>query len=302
MYRRAPPLDWIRVFAAAARTESFTIASEELSVTSGAISHRIRSLEEFLGITLFVRKASGVELTDAGRRFAALVQPAVAQIEMATAEILQRPQDQPVRITVMPSFADLWLVPRLPGFYERCANASIELSADSAVLELKAMGFDIGIRRGDGNYPSMEVFSLFGESIFPVAAPQFLAEHPLDSPQALQNVSIIRDVNWKSDWETWLKAAGLHFISFSHYLDFSTYTQAIDAALRGRGVVMAHDALIQEQLADRTLVAPFDLRVAAKEQYFAVTPESVGQEPGVRAFLEWLFAEARLARRHRNLA
>lgn len=302
MYRRAPPLDWIRVFATAARTESFTTASEELSVTSGAVSHRIKSLEEYLGITLFLRKASGVELTDAGRRFATLVRPAIAQIEAATAEVLRRMNDQPLRMTVMPSFADLWLVPRLGSFYDRHANIPIELSADSAVLELKATGFDIGIRRGDGNYPAMEIYNLFGESIFPVATPQFLSEHPLDTPEALKNVSIIRDVNWKSDWETWLRAAGLHFIAFSHYLDFSTYTQAIDAALRGRGVVMAHDALIQEHLAEKTLVAPFDLRVAAKEQYYAVTPESIGQEPTVRAFLEWLFAEAHVARRQRNLS
>lgn len=301
MYRRAPPLDWIRVFATAARSESFTTASEELSVTSGAVSHRIKSLEEYLGVTLFVRMASGVELTDDGRRYAALVKPAIAQIEAATAEVLRRMNDQPLRMTVMPSFADLWLIPRLGGFYDRHSNIPIELSGDSAVLELKATGFDIGIRRGDGNYPSMEIYTLFGESIFPVATPQFLAEHPLDTPETLKSVTIIRDINWKSDWDVWLRAAGFHFVTFAHYLDFSTYTQAIDAALRGRGVVMAHDALIQDHLAEKTLVAPFQLRVAAREQYYAVTPDSIGQEPSVRAFLEWLFSEAQAARRERNL-
>lgn len=300
MYRRAPPLDWIRVFAVAARTQSFAIAGDELSVTAGAVSHRIKSLEEYLGITLFVRKASGVELTEAGHRFATLVRPAIAQIEAATSEVLRRMNDQPLRLTVMPSFADLWLVPRLGGFYDRHINIPIELSADSAVLELKATGFDIGIRRGDGNYPSMEVYHLFGESIFPVATPEFLAEHRLDTPEALRNVSIIRDVNWKREWEIWLRAAGATAVTFSHYLDFSTYTQAIDAALRGRGVVMAHDALIQDHLEQNRLVAPFDLRVPAKTQYYAVTPESIGQEPAVRAFMEWLFAEAQIARRRRG--
>lgn len=301
MYRRAPPLDWIRVFAAAARTESFTAASEELSVTAGAISHRVKSLEEFLGITLFVRKASGVELTEAGRRYADLVRPAITQIEAATSELMRRQNDQPVRITVMPSFADLWLIPRLGDFYDRCSSIPIELSADSAVLELKTMGFDVGIRRGEGAYPGLEVQELFGECIFPVATPQFLAEHPLRSPADLAAVSILRDVNWKTDWEQWLRAAGVHVIAFSHYLDFSTYTQAVDAALRSRGVIMAHDGLIHEHLAEGTLVAPFDLRLAAKERYYAVATEAAVQEPAVSTFLEWLSSQAHIAKRQRNL-
>jgi LysR family glycine cleavage system transcriptional activator len=297
MYRRVPPLDWIRVFVSAARSQSFTVASEELSVTSGAVSARIKSLEEFLGVTLFVRKPSGVELTVAGRRFATLVQPAIMQIEAATAELLRRVNDQPVKLTVMPSFADLWLIPRLDSFYARHPNITIELSADSAVLDLTVTGFDVGIRRGDGNYPSMEIYDLFGESIFPVATPEFLAAHPIETPAALPDVAIIRDVNWKSDWDQWAQAAGAAGITFSRYLDFSTYTQAIDAALRGRGVVMAHDALIQEHLAENRLVALFDVRVAAKARYYAVTPERTGQEAAVRTFLEWLFAEARTASR-----
>lgn len=286
MYRRVPPLDWVRVFVAAARSQSFAVASEELSVTSGAVSARIKSLEEFLGVTLFVRKPSGVELTTAGRRFASLVQPAIMQIEAGTAELLRRVNDQPVKMTVMPSFADLWLIPRLDSFYARHSDITIELSADSAVLDLTLTGFDVGIRRGNGNYPGMETYDLFGEAIFPAATPQFLAANPLQTPEALRNVAIIRDVNWKSDWDQWSQAAGAGTITFSRYLDFSTYTQAIDAALRGRGVVMAHDALIQEHLADGRLVAPFDVRVAAKARYSAVTTEGSGQDSAVRIFLE----------------
>lgn len=297
MYRRVPPLDWVRVFVAAARSQSFAVASEELSVTSGAVSARIKSLEEFLGVTLFVRRPSGVELTTAGRRFATLMQPAIMQIEAGTAELLRRVNDQPVKLTVMPSFADLWLIPRLDSFYSRHSDITIELSADSAVLDLTPTGFDVGIRRGDGNYPGMETYDLFGEAIFPVATPQFLAAHPLPTPAALCGVAIIRDVNWKSDWEQWSQAAGAGPMTFSRYIDFSTYTQAIDAALRGRGVLMAHDALIQEHLSDGRLVAPFDVRVAARARYYAVTTENSGQDSAVRTFLEWLFAEARTAAR-----
>lgn len=297
MYRRVPPLDWVRVFVAAARSESFTVASEELSVTAGAVSARIKSLEEFLGVTLFVRKPSGVELTAAGRRFATLVQPAIMQIEAGTAELLRRVNDQPVKVTVMPSFADLWLIPRLDSFYAAHPNITIELSADSAVLDLALTGFDVGIRRGEGGYLGLETYDLFGEAIFPVATPQFLAEHPLPTPEALAGVTIIRDVNWKSDWDQWTQAAGAGTLAFSRYLDFSTYTQVIDAALRGRGVMMAHDALIQEYLADGRLVAPFDVRVATRARYYAVTPEHKGQDSAVRTFLEWLFANARAASR-----
>jgi LysR family glycine cleavage system transcriptional activator len=293
MYRRVPPLDWIRVFVAAARNQSFTVASEELSVTSGAVSARIKSLEEFLGVALFSRKPSRVDLTPAGRRFAELVQPAIMQIEAATAELLRRVNDQPVKLTVMPSFADLWLIPRLERFYAHHPNITIELSADSAVLDLATTGFDCGIRRGDGNYPGMDVYELFGEAIFPVAAPEFLAQHPLDSPPSLSMVSIIRDINWKSDWDHWARAADCVELKLSRYIDFSTYTQAIDAALRGRGVVMAHDALIHDHLADGRLVAPFKVRAEAKSRFYAVTRERAGQDPAVRAFLDWLLAEAR---------
>src|SRR5690606_28355075 len=123
--------------------------------------------------------------------------------------------------------------------------------------------------------------------------PVFLAEHPLETPDALAEVAIIRDVNWRSDWDHWMQAAGTSGSVLSRYLDFSTYTQAIDAALRGRGVVMAHDARIAEHLADGRLVAPFDVRVGASSRYYAVTRKGVGQDSAVRAFLDWLFAEAR---------
>jgi LysR family glycine cleavage system transcriptional activator len=295
MYRRVPPLDWIRVFVAAARNQSFVVASEELSVTSGAVSARIKSLEEFLGVALFSRKPSRVDLTPAGRRFAELVAPAIMQIEGATAELLRRVNDQPVKLTVMPSFADLWLIPRLQAFHATHANISLELSADSAVLDLTVAGFDVGIRRGNGHYPGMEVYELMSECIFPVATPEFLAAHPLDDPAALLKVPIIRDVNWKSDWPQWAKAAGVPQPELARYLDFSTYAQAIDAALRGRGIVMAHDALVHEHLSDGRLRAPFQVRAKARSRYYAVTSESGSQDPTIRAFIDWLLSEAHAA-------
>ncbi len=289
----ALPLDWIRVFVSAARHESFVLAGKDLDVTPSAVSHRIKSLEQYLGVTLFERKPSGIFLTDTGRKYAHALATPVQQLERATELITSNDRAYTLRLTVMPSLSDLWLIRRLDDFFCTYPNVSIDISADTAVLDLASVGLDIGLRWGDGNFPGYRSLELFGEELFPVATPEFIDKHNILSPDDLAATPLICDLNWKRDWESWFRAANVGCPAHSSYDFFSLYGLAVNAALRGRGVLMAHSVLVHEHLKNGALVEMFDLRIQADFKYYAVTEESKVNQPHVRAFLDWLVSQSR---------
>src|SRR6516225_3162301 len=174
---RPLPFDSLYVFAVAARHCSFTAAAAELHRTQSAISHRIKSLERELGVTLFKRLPRRVELTAAGRALARRLDEAIRDITRTIAEFDPQAEHKRLRVATLPSVASRWLMPRLPRFFDLHPEIEVQVIADTKLLELRSEGVDVAIRFGLGRYPGYTTSVLMRDRLLPVCSPRFAAEH-----------------------------------------------------------------------------------------------------------------------------
>ncbi len=172
-----PPLHALRAFEAAARHLSFARAAVELNLTPSAISHQIRHLEESLGRRLFERRHRGLELTAVGRVYFPLVRGAFEQLAQATVLIGGTGPElrNVLTISCMPSFAMVWLIPRLPAFQAAHPAIEVRLDTSSRFVDFARDGIDVGIRFGTGQWPGVAAEFLFSETLFPICAPALIA-------------------------------------------------------------------------------------------------------------------------------
>ncbi len=288
MANRLPPLDWVRVFEVAARTGSFAVAAEALSVSPGAVSRTVKELENFLGIRLFRRLPRGVELTSIGEDYAKRVAPAIRQIAEASANISRRKRASLLRVTAMPALGERWLVPRLGEFRDEYPDISVEVSADAAVIDLADSNFDLALRYGDGRFGDLEAVRLFPDEIYPVMAPGIATKHRISEPADMFKVPRLQDTYWTSDWKLWLDAAGIAAPADWRQTSFTLYSMALSAAAAGQGVVMGHKILVESDVRDGRLYEPFDLRVKAPKGFYYIENPNRPRSEAARAFVEWL--------------
>src|SRR6476659_5568764 len=175
MPRQLPPLNALRAFEAAARSESFTRAAEELCVTQGAVSHQVKSLEETLGIKLFNRERQRLVITDAGREYLGVIRDAFDRIASGTERVLQRQNAGVLTVTTSPDFAAKWLVNRLGRFAEAHPSLDLRVSATLHHVDFAREDVDLAVRHGDGNWAGLDVVRLCTEQLFAVCSPKLLA-------------------------------------------------------------------------------------------------------------------------------
>jgi LysR family glycine cleavage system transcriptional activator len=292
MARRLPPLGPLRAFEAAARHLSFTRAGEELNVTQAAVSHQVKSLEEWLGLRLFRRRGRQVFLTEAGQGYLAEVSQAFDMLSGATGRLISRESSGPLAVSCLASFAASWLVPRLGRFRDLHPDIDVMISAKDELVDFSRDEVDLAIRHGGGNWPGLEVTMLMTEDMFPVCSPKLLdGPVPLKSPDDLRHHTLLRDdmlVNWKA----WLTAAGVQGVDADRGPFFNLSNLVIDAAIDGQGVALARSALVAHHLKAGRLVRPFEFQLPAHFAYYIVYPPTMADVPKVRAFADWLVAMA----------
>lgn len=299
MARDLPPLNALRAFEAAARHLSFSKAAEELHVTPAAVSHQVKGLEDLLGVQLFRRLTRAIRLTEAGQAALPVLREAFDRLADGVALMRAETKDKVVTVSLEPSLAAKWLVPRLDRF--RMANPDIEVRVDAneKPVDFRRDDVDLAIRYGTGKYPGLEVDRLLSEEIFPVCSPSLLdGAKPLARPDDLRHHRLLH-VEWNQDdlmapsWRKWLLAAGLKDIDVARGSVFSMMTLAIQAAIDGQGVALASSVLVADDLASGRLVVPFDLgrRDLLDFAYYLVVPKRTAPLPKVAAFKAWLFEE-----------
>jgi LysR family transcriptional regulator, glycine cleavage system transcriptional activator len=298
MNRRLPPLNALRAFEAAARHLSFTKAADELHVTQAAISHQVRALEEYLGIQLFRRQNRAVLLTDAAQLSLPRLREAFDQLAEAVESMGASNPENLLTVSVTPSFAAKWLVPRLDGFRKARPDLEVRLDASTQLVDFGRDNVDVAIRYGAGRYAGLMSELLMDVEVSPVCSPQLLkGEHPLATPSDLRWHRLLH-TDWSSqrgeepDWRMWLLAAGVRDIDWAKGPQFNDWMLAMQAALEGQGVVLGRSALVANDLAAGRLVRPFNVSVPGKFAYYLVYPESAVKRAKVAAFRDWLTAEA----------
>lgn len=197
--RRLPSLAALRAFEAGARHLSFTQAAAELCVTQAAISHQVRLLEEWLGFPLFERRGHSLCLTAKGMAYLPELTAAFDRISAATLRLRER-VDGPLRITVLPSFAACWLVPRLGKFRDRYPEIDLKLSSSIELWDGSSDQFDVGIRSGLGRWAGLKADLIARETLAPVCSPAVAAgPPPLRQPSDLRGLRLLHDTP-KDGW------------------------------------------------------------------------------------------------------
>lgn len=269
-----PPLNALRAFEAAARLGGFTAAAGELCVTPGAIAQHVKTLEAWAGAQLFERHGKGVRLTDLGTAVVAEFSAAFDHLGSAVQSLRATALPNHVRIAALPSIAQLWLSPRLPDIRVNVPNVTISITALETAPNLQREPYDLSIFFETGGLDG-DVVLVTRDVIFPVCIPRLASG--LNAPGDLNNVTCLHDANWSQDWPAWLSSAhrehdidGYGDVPEDAHGDvrgptFSLYSLALEEALNGAGVLMAHEALVETHLERGALVAPFSTKVELQQ-------------------------------------
>jgi LysR family transcriptional regulator, glycine cleavage system transcriptional activator len=297
MPRSLPPLTSLRAFEAASRSLSFTKAAHELHVTPAAISHQIRGLEQFLGVTLFQRAGRRLELTDHGHLASEHFREAFDRIARGVQALRPQTREGELAIGVTPSFATRWLLPRLPRLIAALPNVTLRFKTGTAPVDFDRDEVDVAVRFGRGVFDAIVADELFGEVIAPLASPGFLEREPMQRPIDLARVPLIHDDSLRragrpTTWSEWLRAAGAPALDVHRGLRFDDSHLALQAACEGQGVALGRLAYAFNDLAQGRLVLPFRKTIALEMHYHLLVPETRIDEPLVVAFRDWLVIEA----------
>jgi LysR family transcriptional regulator, glycine cleavage system transcriptional activator len=286
---RLPPLSALRVFEAAARHASFSAAAAELHVTAGAVSRQIGALERHLGVSLFHREPRGNRLTAAGVQLAERVREAFGLLRDAV-RTLGSDLAQRVVVTVLPSFAARWLLPRLPAFTARHPGIEIDLQPSREIVALDRGGIDLAVRYGRGRWPGVEALRLFEETLLPVCTPALARQHRPRCLPDLLGMPLIHD----SDFP-WSLLFEHHRVALPRRLPgirVDDSSLALQAAERGQGVMLGRSLLVADAIADGRLVAPLDLAVPGEFAYYLAWPRRRPPSAAAAAFRDWLLDQA----------
>jgi LysR family glycine cleavage system transcriptional activator len=270
----------------------FALAAQELNVTRGAISQQVRLLEASLGRDLFKRGSRGVQITSHGKKYFTAVQRALKDIEAATVTMTRSGRSDLLRIRMLPAFAEKCVMPRLQEFQDKQALIKIELRADDGDVDFSEKQADMWISYSNGTHDGCTVEPLLDEFLFPACSPAFQKKHKVTRPEELLDLPLLKDTYCLDDWDIWFKSVGVNGTPKQRGDSFSLFSMVIQAAVKGMGVCMAHEALVQSELRLGTLVELFNHRVRAPASYFVVTPRKIENRQAVRQFTQWLRSEA----------
>lgn len=281
----------LRAFEAASRLLNFTRAAEELNLTQGAISHQIAELETLLATRLFERRARGLALTEAGRRYLPFAREALERLRAGAAALARRRGPQVLTVSVSPNFASKWLVPRLGDFLAAHPEIDLRIGAARRHVDFAADDIDLAVRHGTGDWPHLHVTRLCPEWIFPVCSAALLSRgEPPHGPADLARLPLLHDRD-RAPWRQWLSAFGPAPEDLEGPV-FSDTSLAIDAAVSGQGVALARSALAALDLAAGRLVRPVAEALPAPFAYWIVCPKAEAARREVAQFRDWLLAQA----------
>lgn len=278
----------LRAFEAVARTGSLTKAAEGLHLTHGAISHQLKGLEEDLGVRLTERAGRGIRLTDEGARFATRVRVALSELAEAVREVTEHNNPRQFRVSVMPSFAARWLLPRIGRFFAAHPDIDLDVRATSLLVDFRRDDAEAGIRYGGGSYVGVVSEHLMDDVYFPVCSGKIDGALP-KRPSDLSRYLLLR-----SDaqvWQTWFRAAGLDWPEPTRGPIFNDDSHLMQAAIEGQGVALARSSLIGNDIVNGVLVRLFDIEVPSPWRYYLVYPPNLAQSPKLAVFRQWLHDE-----------
>jgi LysR family glycine cleavage system transcriptional activator len=280
---RFPPVATIRAFTAYAERGSLEKAGQALNVSHAAISQQLKALEAHTGLALVDRSGRQMRFTDEGAILAKTLTEAFATMETTLDALTGADADRPVQISVTPSFASAWLMPRLSGFREHCPQTSLMIDPSPALIPLEPGGIDVAIRYGKGQWPGLNAIALLPSPIAIVAAPKLIGDQNIASPEELINYHWLQELG-TSEASEWLSHSGLPERGESGISSLPG-NLLLEAARQGQGVAIAAHIFVKQDIEAGRLRLLF---LQHEEKSYHIVTRLGPLRPPVKAFVQWL--------------
>ncbi|MGE7471879.1 LysR family transcriptional regulator [Bosea sp. NPDC003192] len=297
-----PPLKALQAFEAVARLGSVSDAAAELFVTPGAISQQIKKLESSLGIRLVERNGRGVELTSWGAAYHLDIVGPFAALRQAQATLHRKRAGSGLVVSCLATVASRWLGPQLFDWQVLNPASKIRLIGAESEPRLFEDGVDFRLSYGSKSQSFDHYAPLFTDWVVPACAPGLIAGKAITAPEDIFAYPLI-GIEWEGShkpppgWDEWADSVGVSVGNISTELAFSLSSTALDAAVNGRGFVLAQIAMIREDLASGRLVVPIDRRLQLGESYFLAWDRAALEKPFGGQFRDWVLAMSRAQQR-----
>ncbi|MDT7524771.1 MULTISPECIES: transcriptional regulator GcvA [Idiomarinaceae] len=286
--RKLPPLNALKAFEAAARHLSFTRAADELFVTQAAVSHQVKALEEFLGVQLFLRRNRALLLTPEGQTYYLELKELFDHLVQATERVKFASQRGSLTISLPPSFAILWFVPRLSRFREAYPDIDVRIRAVDEVDGSLTDDVDVAIYYGAGKWPGLRAYKLHNEYLIPVCSPLLLTgTKPLREPRDLLNHTLLHDET-RNAWKDWFKLVGIDKNKGDNGPIFSHSNLALKAAVHGQGIALANNVLVKPEIDAGHLIQIFPEALPRQKSFYLVCRDSQAEVGKIATFRNWL--------------
>ncbi|MES0879071.1 LysR family transcriptional regulator [Roseibium sp. SCP14] len=284
-WRTLPSLNSLRAFAAVAEEKSLSAAGRELNVTHAAVSQQVKSLETFLGLQLVVREGRGIALTPEGEQLFRGISSGFETIQDTVDELLHQDVGRPLNITMTPSFAISWLMPRINDFRLKHQDIELMLNPTAENIELKPGGVDLAIRFGRGDWPGLESELLFKTNFVVVGATRLVGDCGIKKPED------ILEYPWLQEYGTnelviWLEKQGIvpkGKLNITHLPGY----MVLEGIRRGEGISATAEVFVEADIAAGNLKVLFRDAVYTGSGYHLVTRPGVNRPP-LKAFMSWI--------------
>jgi len=287
LQKRLPPLNWLRAFECSARHLNFTAAANELSLTQSAVSQHVRSLELHLGTVLFVRKARGLALNNAGRQLLHSITGALADLSAATAMFLPDRDDNSLKIACNWSFSVNWLSPRLDQFLAMNQGCQIQIVSTLWPDDSQLDDLDVEIRYGARELVGEDAQLLLADEILPVCTPSMAVE--VSGIDDLYQLPLIQTVGTADNWLSWSESLGIKSppeITCS----VDSYALTLELACAGVGVGLVSRFIAADKLVSGELVPALDQKVPAKDNHYLMIRQPLEDSLASR-FIDWIWKQ-----------
>lgn len=286
------PLQALHYFYHAADLGSFKAAADALFVTPGAMSQQIRQLEDRLNTKLFERQHRKVVLTKTGEQLLPHVRVAFESLQEGMRQIGDDPDPSQITLSTLPSFGQLWLIPRLGQLKNIAPELSIALVPGNDLIDFNRDSIDLCVRFGGGKYAGLHSELLFPDYLYPVCHPLFLENNPIDRIEDLYDCPLLEDTRPDMYWRDWFESAGVTAPIQRPAMQYDGTHFVIEGALAVQGVALVRHSVVSRFVEQGTLVKLFDHEVESRDKYWLCAPPSHFNREKVKKVAAWLHAEA----------
>jgi LysR family transcriptional regulator, glycine cleavage system transcriptional activator len=289
---RAPSTMALLCFEASARHTSFTRAAQELHLTQGAVSRQVIGLEERLGVALFVRERASLALTPAGTAYLADVRPALVALERATAHVMAlKGRGGSLNLSVGSSFANHWLIPRLPDFVRAHPEITLNIATRIGPADFASSRLDASIEFGSGERSGLTALHVMPLALRPYASPTWWQRHgpPLDGRTSAHE--LIQHTTVPEAWPRWFEAGGLTLDSSPQAPRYDLMSMALNAAAAGLGAVLLPAYMVGDALAAGKVICLSERAWLSERAYHLIFPSALADHEPLRVFRQWLLRQ-----------